>query len=64
MAQQQLPSSPLPIKFNVDPPELSSSTPSSPAESMSGSSHSRDSATVPTETTDTSSSVSQPWQSL
>ena len=60
MTQQQLPSSPIPIKFNVDPPELSSSTPSSPEESKSGSSHSRDSATVATETTDISSVISQP----
>lgn len=64
VAQQQLPSYPRPINFDtvVDPLEFSSisSPPSSPTESKSGSSHSGDSATVATATTDISSSVSQP----
>ena len=61
MAQQQLPSSPPTVNFITDPLELSSSTSSRsspPAESKSGSSHSRDSATITT--TDISSTVSQP----
>jgi hypothetical protein len=63
MVQQQLASCPSPIDFYMDPDEFSSSTstpPSPQAESKSGSSHSQDSATINTATTDISSSISQP----